>query len=133
MSHLTIYIILYYYLPQVCRSTRRQNHTSTTGHHVMSPPLHISYFQLLPTTGQHVVKTFRIILYCRSTCPHLGTSLILYYYYYYQQEVYMSTRGGGMGVTSAWSPLGNFLEGQAHPNVFAFCLPSNQVFLFFVT
>ena len=23
-----------------------------------------------------------------------------------------------MGVTSAWSPLGNFLEGQAHPNVF---------------
>ena len=27
---------------------------------------------------------------------------------------------GGMGVTSAWSPLGNFLEGQAHPNVFRF-------------
>ena len=24
---------------------------------------------------------------------------------------------GGMGVTSAWSPLGNFIEGQAHPNV----------------
>ena len=23
-----------------------------------------------------------------------------------------------MGVTSAWSPLGNFLEGQVHPNVF---------------
>ena len=34
-----------------------------------------------------------------------------------------------MGVTSAWSPLGDFLEGQAHPNVF--CLSSNQVFLFF--
>ena len=34
--------------------------------------------------------------------------------------------GGGMDVTSAWSPLGNFLEGQAHPN-----LSSNQVFLFF--
>ena len=34
-----------------------------------------------------------------------------------------------MGVNSAWSPLGNFLEGQAHPNVF--CLSSNQVFLFF--
>ena len=33
---------------------------------------------------------------------------------------------GGKGVTSAWSPLGNFLEGQAHPN-----LSSNQVFLFF--
>ena len=31
-----------------------------------------------------------------------------------------------MGVTSAWSPLGNFLEGQAHLN-----LSSNQVFLFF--
>ena len=25
-----------------------------------------------------------------------------------------------MGVTSAWSPMGNFLEGQAHPNLFAF-------------
>ena len=25
--------------------------------------------------------------------------------------------GGGKGVTSAWSPLGNFLEGQAHPNL----------------
>ena len=24
---------------------------------------------------------------------------------------------GGKGVTSAWSPLGNFLEGQAHPNL----------------
>ena len=37
-------------------------------------------------------------------------------------------------VTSVWSPLGNILEGQAHPNVFAFCLSSNQIFfLFFVT
>ena len=26
-------------------------------------------------------------------------------------------KGGGMGVTSAWSPLGNFIEGQAHPSV----------------
>ena len=25
--------------------------------------------------------------------------------------------GGGKGVTSAWPPLGNFLEGQAHPNL----------------
>ena len=25
-----------------------------------------------------------------------------------------------MGLTSTWSPLGNFMEGQAHPNVFAF-------------
>ena len=24
-------------------------------------------------------------------------------------------RGGGGGVTSAWSPLGNFMKGQAHP------------------
>ena len=35
-------------------------------------------------------------------------------------------KAGGKGVTSAWSPLGNFLEGQAHPN-----LSYNQVFLFF--
>ena len=35
--------------------------------------------------------------------------------------------GGGKGVTSAWSPLGNFLQGQAHPN-----LSSNQGFLFFL-
>ena len=35
---------------------------------------------------------------------------------------------GGKGVTSAWSPLGNFSEGQAHPN-----LSSNQVLLFFLT
>ena len=42
---------------------------------------------------------------------------------------HLLNNSGGMGVTSAWSPLGNFLEGQAHPNVF--CLSSNQVFLFF--
>ena len=102
--HLAIYLILYYYLLQVYRSTRRQNphkHTSTTGHHVptppyilfstttyyrstdqhvvktpriipipqvtMSPPHHISYSLLLLTTGQHIDKTFRIILYYRST------------------------------------------------------------------
>ena len=29
----------------------------------------------------------------------------------------LSSWWGGMGVTSAWSPLGNFIEGQAHPNV----------------
>ena len=54
------------------------------------------------------------------------------FYYYYtldhphwgQFKILM----GGKGVTSAWSPLGNFLEGQAHPN-----LSSNQVFLFFLT
>ena len=37
---------------------------------------------------------------------------------------------GGMGVTSAWSPLGNFLEGQAHPNVFAFCIRRTRFFYF---
>ena len=37
-----------------------------------------------------------------------------------------------MGVTSAWSPLGNFLEGQAHPNGFAFLqFSSNQGFSIF--
>ena len=33
-----------------------------------------------------------------------------------------------MGVTSAWSPLGNFLEGQAHPKVFCVCFPVVQGF-----
>ena len=31
-------------------------------------------------------------------------------------DSYQVGRGGG-GVTPAWSPLGNFIEGQAHPNV----------------
>ena len=161
--HLAIYLILYYYLPQVYRSTRRQTpqkHTSTTGHHVptspyisfsttthhrstgqhvvktlrsipllqvtmspprhmllssttyyrstgqhvvktlrinpllqvtMSPPRHISsssttYYR---STGQHVVKALRIILYYRSTCPHLAIYLILYYYLL---QGYRSTR-----------------------------------------
>ena len=39
-----------------------------------------------------------------------------------------------MGVTFAWSPLGNFIEGQAHPNVFAFSVvfiePGFMYFLF---
>ena len=38
-----------------------------------------------------------------------------------------------MGVTSALSPLGNFLEGQAHPNVFAFLqFSSKRGFIFCV-
>ena len=91
--HLTIYIILYYYLPQVYRSTRRQNpqnHTSTTGHHVMSPPRHISYFLRLhvcrstrrqnprnhtSTTGQHVPTSPHLLFsttnYYRSTGQHV--------------------------------------------------------------
>ena len=41
-------------------------------------------------------------------------------------------QGWGMGVTSAWSPLGNFIEGQAHPNVFAFLqFSSNRGFSIF--
>ena len=41
--------------------------------------------------------------------------------------------GGGGGFTSAWSPLGNFIEGQAHPNVFAFLqFSSNQVLSIFL-
>ena len=43
------------------------------------------------------------------------------------------TQMGGMGVTSPWSPLGNFLEGQAHPNVFAFLqFSSNRCLIFCV-
>ena len=47
---------------------------------------------------------------------------------------YCDDGGGGMGDTSAWSPLGNFIEGQAHPNVFAFLqFSSNQgLFIFCV-
>ena len=39
-------------------------------------------------------------------------------------------RGGGWVSPPRGPPLGNFLKGQAHPNVFVFCLSSNQVFLF---
>ena len=63
--HLAIYLILYYYLLQVCRSTRCQNpqkHTSTTGHHVTtSPYILFSTTTYHRSTGQHVVKTPRII------------------------------------------------------------------------
>ena len=60
--HLAIYLILYYYLLQVYRSTRRQNpqkHVSTTGHHVTtSPYILFSTTTYYRSTGQHVVKTF---------------------------------------------------------------------------
>ena len=160
--HLAIYLILYYYLLQVYRSTRRQTpqkHTSTTGlhvttspcisfstttyhrstrrqnphkytittgHHVttsqyilissttyyrstgqhvvktlrsipisqviMSPPRHIFYSLLLPTTGLQVntsSKSSESIHYNRSPCPHIAIYLILYYYLL---QVYRSTR-----------------------------------------
>ena len=126
--HLAIYLIFYSYLPQVYRSTRRQHpqkHTITSGHHVptspyisfstttyyrstgqhvvktpriipllqvtMSPHCHISFSTTTyyRSTGQHVVKALRIILYYRSTCPHIAIYLILYYYLL---QVYRSTR-----------------------------------------
>ena len=64
-QHNAIYLILYYYLLQVCRSTRRQNpqkHTITTGHHVTtSPYILLSTTTYYRYTGQHVAKTVRII------------------------------------------------------------------------
>ena len=91
--HLAIYLILYCYLLQVYRSTRRQNsqkHTSTTGLHLTtSPYILISTTTYYISKGQHVVKALRIILYYKSPCPHLATSLIIYYY---QLHVYRSTR-----------------------------------------
>ena len=91
--HLAIYLILYYYLLQVYRSTRRQNsqkHTITTGLNVTtSPYILISTTTYYISTGQHVVKALRIILYYKSPCPHLAIYLILYYYLL---QVYRSTR-----------------------------------------
>ena len=91
--HLAIYLILYYYLLQVYRSTRRQNpqnHTITTGHHVPTSPYHILYYYLLQvyrstcrqnppdqsiTTGHHVTTSPYILLatttYHRSTGQHV--------------------------------------------------------------
>ena len=49
----------------------------------MSPPRHISYSPLLPTTGLQVNTSSKLseaYQYHRSPCPHLTTSLILYYY-----------------------------------------------------
>ena len=101
--HLAIYLILYYHLPQVYRSTRRQNpqkHTITTGHHVPTsiyiPFSTTTYYR---STGQHVVKTLRIIpllqvtmspphhisfattTYYRSTGQHVVKALRIILYY----------------------------------------------------
>ena len=86
------YLILYLTLLQVHRSTRRQNPKNHTLLQInMSPPHHISFSTTTyyRSTGQHVVNALRIILYYRSTCPHLAIYLILYYYLL---QVYRSTR-----------------------------------------
>ena len=84
--HLAIYLILYYYLPQVYRSTRRQNpqkHTITTGHHVpTSPYISFSTTTYYRSTGQHVVKTPRIIPLLQVTMSpphHITFSTTTYY------------------------------------------------------
>ena len=63
--HLALYLILYYYLLHVYRSTRRQNpqnHASTTGHHVnTSPYILFSTTTYYRSTGQHVAKNLRTI------------------------------------------------------------------------
>ena len=91
--HLAIYLILYCYLLQVYRSTRRQNLRSIPIPQVtMSPPRHISYSPLLPTTGLQVntsSKPSEAYQYHRSPCHHLAIYLILYYYL---PQVYRSTR-----------------------------------------
>ena len=88
--HLTIYLILHYYLLQVYRSTRRRNlHVYTLPQFTMS---HLAIYLILyyyRSTGQHVVKTSIIILYYRSPSPHIAMYLILYYYLL---QVYRSTR-----------------------------------------
>ena len=82
--HLAIYFILYYYLPQVYRSTRRQNpqrHTITKGPQVpTSPYISFSTTTYHRSTGQHVVKTPRInpLLHLNMSPPrHISHSLLL--------------------------------------------------------
>ena len=82
--HLTMYLILYNYLLQVYRSTIRQNplnHTNTTGHHVTtSPCISSSTTTYHRSTGQHVVKTPRIIPIPQVTMSpprHISHSLLL--------------------------------------------------------
>ena len=82
--HLAIYIILYYYLLQVYRSTRHQNpqnHVSTTGQHVTtSPYIVFSTTTYRRSTGQHVVKTPKITPIPQVTMSpplHISHSLLL--------------------------------------------------------
>ena len=87
------YLILYYYLLQVHRSTCCQSPKNHTLLQVtMSPPRHISYSLLLPTTGLQVntsSKSSEAYHYHRSPCHLLAIYLILYYYLL---QVYRSTR-----------------------------------------
>ena len=46
-----------------------------------------------------------------------GHNIIWFIAVWYIDITVDSVALGGMCVTSAWSPLGNFIEGQAHPNV----------------
>ena len=79
--HLAIYLILYYYLLQVYRSTRRQSPKNHTLLQVtMSPPRHISHSVLLPTTGLQIntsSKPSKSYHYYRSPFHHLTLYLIL--------------------------------------------------------
>ena len=84
--HLAIYLILYYYLLQVYRSTHRQNpqnQSITTGNHVpTSPYISFSTTTYYRSTGQHVVKTPRIILLLQVTMSpphHISFSTTTYY------------------------------------------------------
>ena len=84
--HLAIYLILYYYLLQVYRSTRRQNpqnQSITTGHHVhTSPYISFSTTTYYRSSGQHVVKTLRSIPIPQVTMSpprHISFSTTTYY------------------------------------------------------
>ena len=82
--HLAIYLNLFYYLLHVYRSTRcqnPQNHTNATGHHITTSS-YISFSTTIyhRSTGQHVVKTPRIIPIPQVTMSpprHISHSLLL--------------------------------------------------------
>ena len=73
--HLATSILLYYYLLQVHRSTRRQNPQNHTLLQVnMSPPRHISPFLPLPTTGLQVNTSSKPLKHTITTGHHVTTS-----------------------------------------------------------
>ena len=81
--HLAIYLILYYYLLQIYRSTRRQNpqnHTRTTGHHVPTSPYLILYLTLLQvhrSTRRQSPKNHTLLQVNMSPPRHISHSLLL--------------------------------------------------------